>query len=303
MIGNKAELPTKTTATVGTRTFKSLSVLTALSLGALLLQSYLDSLPFSRLLLPLEDNSYQPNNTLRHFNLRSPRINGSFTAEVDDFQGVKPRPFPRWGSPGQSLPCEPLERDWDTGYVQHRPSKTGLLFVKPPKAGSTTAASVTLRIASRLAQRQSRNVTASSETTMTALPSLCKNRVQHSTTHTMGYHQRHRSRSVLWSVLREPTSRAISQFFHFHVSRRGYNATDEIFQQFLEERKELLTNFQLKYLAFHKFNEKTDPIAAMNRILRNYDFIAVSERMDESLVALQMILGLETADVMHIRYV
>lgn len=36
------------------------------------------------------------------------------------------------------------------------------------------------------------------------------------------------------------------------------------------------------------------------QILQEYDFIALMERMDESLVALQMILGLETTDILYL---
>ena len=39
-----------------------------------------------------------------------------------------------------------------------------------------------------------------------------------------------RDQSLLWAVLRDPTSRAISQFFHFHVSRGKVEPTDANFQ-------------------------------------------------------------------------
>lgn len=38
--------------------------------------------------------------------------------------------------------------------------------------------------------------------------------------------------------------------------------------------------------------------ARIRQILKSYNFIGIVERMDESIVALQMILGLETADVL-----
>lgn len=42
-------------------------------------------------------------------------------------------------------------------------------------------------------------------------------------------------------------------------------------------------------------------IAAINSILNRYDFIGVAERFDESIVALQMILGLQTSDVLYFK--
>lgn len=38
----------------------------------------------------------------------------------------------------------------------------------------------------------------------------------------------------------------------------------------------------------------------VNQILRSYNFLGVVERMEESVVALQMVLGLETSDVMFL---
>jgi hypothetical protein len=40
-------------------------------------------------------------------------------------------------------------------------------------------------------------------------------------------------------------------------------------------------------------------IQAANKILTDYDFIGITERLDESLVAMQMILGLETTDILY----
>ena len=74
------------------------------------------------------------------------------------------------------------------------------------KVGGSTVAGVNTRIASRLGQR--------------LLPgnnSWCNARWDHSSAYHMKYGRRIRSESFLWTVLREPTRRAVSQFFHFKV--------------------------------------------------------------------------------------
>ena len=43
-----------------------------------------------------------------------------------------------------------------------------------------------------------------------------------------------------------------------------------------------------------------DPIAAANQIMSDYNFIGVTERMDESAVALQLLLGLTTGDILFL---
>lgn len=40
-------------------------------------------------------------------------------------------------------------------------------------------------------------------------------------------------------------------------------------------------------------------IQTVNKILEDYDFIGITERLDESLVVLQMILGLKTSDILY----
>lgn len=212
-----------------------------------------------------------------------------------DGNGVIPKRF-KSRNPSIPLPCLELEENWTRSAVQRSPAYDGLFFVKPPKAGSTTAASVTLRIAHQLSVAQNK-------TTMTK-PQLCRNRVQHTVARMMGYKWRNKTNSVLWSVLRDPTARALSQYFHFHVSRKGIEASDESFFDYFGKREDNMRSFQLKYLSLRSYHDgKTDPVRAISSILRDYDFIGIMERMDESVVALQMILGLNAADVMYMRYV
>ena len=40
--------------------------------------------------------------------------------------------------------------------------------------------------------------------------------------------------------------------------------------------------------------------AQIDKILDNYDFIGVTDRFDESLVVLQLLLGLETSDILYL---
>ena len=292
---------------------------------------------------------------------------------------VSPRAFLPWNNGTLSLPCPPAEIDWTTFRAQRSKTRTGFLFVKVPKTGSSTGASVNLRIASRIyqrvvgiptgngtwfvetngqtrrqnARRQQRQQQRSNNRRRNQLerepvrPPLCKNRVQHANTHAMGYDQRHKTRSVLWTLVRDPTDRALSEFFHFHVSRRGHSATDEsVFRDYVQARRARFRNFQVRYLSLRKvapekgMNDKNKasndsssgdeegpsahpvslspsllslpsssssphpPVSVdtIRSIFRDYDFVGVSERMEESLVALQLLLGLEASDILHMRY-
>ena len=193
--------------------------------------------------------------------------------------GVHVRPFTRWTRP---LPCFPPENDWQQITVGKTPSRRGFFFVKNFKAGSSTGSSITLRIATNVARRYFK-------------ANVCKNRIHHGTAMKMKYIQRVPTKSFLWTLLRDPTSRAISQFFHFQVTRRGVKPTDENFLKFLNDEK--LVNKQLNYVALESY---TNEAKAINQVFEAYDFVGVTERMDESAVALQMLLGLELQDVMYV---
>jgi len=140
---------------------------------------------------------------------------------------IEPMAFEqRWKKAGSSgggpeplhLPCPPVEQDWTTGSVQRSPATEGILFVKIPKTGSTTAAGVTLRIASSTYRKQQQTTAAaasgdlggagnSTTAAASSAAGICKNRVQHSVTNEMGYEDRDRSRSVLWSMVRGERTR------------------------------------------------------------------------------------------------
>ncbi|GKY97321.1 hypothetical protein MPSEU_000690500 [Mayamaea pseudoterrestris] len=203
---------------------------------------------------------------------------------IDDSLEIQIGPFPIW-NPSQPVPCF-FEPDWNLASTQVSKASAGIFFVKCPKSGSTSGASVTLRIASKMAQRQDLNNA-----------TMCRNRVQHVPASRMSYDQRDKTRSILWSVVREPTARTLSHYFHFHVSRLHLQATDEEFVRFMRQHAEMLTSFQLKYLSLQ--NNITNPALAMQDIFQQYNLVGVTERFDESVVVLQMLLNLTAMDVMY----
>jgi hypothetical protein len=202
----------------------------------------------------------------------------------DNFSGILARPFRPWPS-NIPLPCvdpetpDPLESD-----IKDR----GFLFLKPPKVGGTTATGVQLRLSQKLAQRMNKtNI------------SMCSTSFKHGDGRT--FQHRVTGQSFLWSLLREPTARAISEFFHFKVTREKWEPTDRKFLKAMRHRK--MKNF---YLNLHAMmddagrKQVSSPISVGNSILKHYDFIAITERMEESMVVLQLLLGLQTSDILYL---
>jgi hypothetical protein len=193
------------------------------------------------------------------------QVNISYTNEMFD---VRPRVFEPWPS-DQPLPCLPPERDMFT--KKDGPATAGFLFVKTYKTASSTSAGVNLRIAKSVAERGNNQFP------------FCQARFDHAkpwNRHGTLYANRTLEESFLWAIIREPTKRAVSQFFHFQVSRAGVSPTDENFQSFL--KRDMFKNYYIRTLSMTPVHHKTiNDHTTANEILRAYNFIGVSERINE----------------------
>ena len=88
-------------------------------------------------------------------------------------------------------------------------------------------------------------------------------------------------------------SAAYSHYFYFKISHQNHTATED---DILEVLKTKHQNYQSKYLDLpssqnNKLSSSTD------RIINGYDFLAVNERMEESLVVLAMLAQIPLTDV------
>ena len=173
----------------------------------------------------------------------------------------------------------------------------GILLAKTFKTGSTTAAAVSIHIADRVATRTGLNAT------------RCQYAVHHKFSRENVAKQRDPRSSVLWSSVRDPGPRALSAYYFYRVGHKQVENTDEKAIKFLS----LVKNHQFVQLrtqrgtsadgcchTTHQIQEDSNQLYARimrEEILPLYDFIAVTERMDESLVALKMLWGLQTGDI------
>lgn len=98
------------------------------------------------------------------------------------------------------------------------------------------------------------------------------------------------------TVVRRPADRALSHYYHLFVSRSGGEAglsPEGIVQAKLHWLRKSL-DFQYKRIGGPVFGNVT-------ATLEQYDLVMVYHRYAESLVALQLLLGLDTNDILHVR--
>eukprot|EP00980_Cylindrotheca_fusiformis_P000121 scaffold21_cov107-Cylindrotheca_fusiformis.AAC.15 len=188
--------------------------------------------------------------------------------------------------------------------------QTGLLYNKMPKAASSTTSGIVLRISHNVAARFSAQHRCTSYERHLQKPGLVKK----------AFGGRDKNRSFLISSVRNPASQAISHFF-FITSRGRKSQTNERIMQYLRTAGHQMGalsdgqgGFQMEYLTHDAIprgsawrketpNRVRNPDAIhrnLEKILQDYDFIILAERYDESIVVLQLLLGLEATDVLYL---
>lgn len=209
---------------------------------------------------------------------------------------IDPRVPPRKWYANHSVPCydpvsEGVDAHWtDSRLVQKKPTDVGFLFLKLTKTGSSTAAGIHLRIATAEARRQQLQ------------SDICRVRYLHGWAGPRMYRfgERNRTESFLWTIVREPSQRYLSEFFHFEHARLGRPAEDAIIIQFLRHGRHA-NHHSIMWLSTSGYHHgHDDPHAKAAEILANYDFVAVTERLHESLVVLQLLLDIPLADILYI---
>jgi hypothetical protein len=200
--------------------------------------------------------------------------------------GLLARAFPDRPKDSWCIPAtHPEENTFRDGKWQ------GFLLVKVPKAASSTAAGLTLRIANQTG---------------------CAVQFEHR--QGIRYAERH-AESFLLGTVRRPAARAFSMAYFFIIAPLNITPTDKNIIRSLNRRRGGKTQGKGGYMSNYmslqripgKFWKPTEPTHVPNATLlidyvqdtvNSYDFITVVERMDESLTALALMTGLDLGDVL-----
>jgi Galactose-3-O-sulfotransferase len=187
-----------------------------------------------------------------------------------------------------------------------REPAVGIIFIKNTKAASSTGAGIALRIAEQVGQRLlPRQQIENSTNSLAALS--CVRNWTHAFANHRGHSHRNPTRSLLWTVVRQPSKRDVSAFYFFEHARNGVEASDQNVLAYLEAQKSGQFRYlNTQYIADNHYQPAFQHWYAAHlsgmsdilvRLLKEYDFIAVAERWEESLAVMTILWELKIQDV------
>ena len=205
------------------------------------------------------------------------------------------------------------------GYHNSKESmEAGFLYYKPKKCASTTAVSIQMRIARNYYQQlygdrhDKADISRTNHSSSVSTP-LCDMSWMHGSA--QRFRHRDRLRSLLWTLLREPTQRYISNFFFRDVSHQHRAPSDANFVQhktfagpitYYEgmSTRPLPSSLQPPALVYAKGVPQhlaTTVQQVGQEIIDDYDFIGIVERFEESMVVFSMLFDLSLADILYLK--
>ena len=141
--------------------------------------------------------------------------------------------------------CNLTKQSYDENSKKYQQQQ--LVYIKIDKAASSTLAGINIRLARKVgakvaaAQRQQQQQQDDDDSNNL----VCSHTYRHG--RASDQIEQTPQNAIRWTFLRDPAVRALSEYYHFWVSRRGYGVKYGLVQPLLQKRK----NFQLEYIMFH----------------------------------------------------
>merc|ERR1719343_667192 len=165
-----------------------------------------------------------------------------------------------------------------------------LIFIKIPKAASSTTGGV----ARRIAARHGLGCVQDSVCEWKEEPSVSAHHIRRSKFEGEGISL---TKPIVWMTsLRDPLSRCMSMYYHFRVGRKGVSDTAEDKLQYLKSAE--CRNYQWKYMCPPSICRSNDVPTA--EALDAYNFTVLADRFDESMALLIRTLGLSVSDALYL---
>jgi len=254
-------------------------------------------------------NDLAPSGGMREESRPQHSRNGDAASNAAELERLGVRiegPYESWPA-DRDLPCYPPDSNMLNGTEPLPPTDRGFVFLKTYKTGSSTASGINLRIARNVARRRQQQQQQSGREPGENFD-MCKARFDHTVASKTVLLSRDlddgERKLFLWSIVRDPATRAISWFYFFKVMEAGWQPSAEKFVEAVRRQRFMVHDHYLRF-GFLPLQEeryvpgKHDPVTVVNNILSTV-FLAVTERMEESAVVLAMLLNIPLADVLFL---
>ena len=177
----------------------------------------------------------------------------------------------------------------------------GFIYIKLPKTGSSTLSGINLRIAIENTPNKTKGTFREGEGFYGI---RCAETHRHLKAHKLKVPLRNKKLTYLWTFIRDPTDQFMSSYFHFDISRKKRTPNYESLMHYVGNQFKKHNYPQINFLTMNDYKKTDDGMSIVGDtkqmvqdILNEYDFIGVTERFDESLVALRLLLGLNAGNV------
>lgn len=221
-----------------------------------------------------------------------------------------------WHSRSVESWCASVEPNPPTPILLgHGELAEGMIYIKTYKASSSTCEGIAWSIAHHVGQRrqQRQNLHDSgpnknNKNNHSTFHAVCKAYTRHEFANNRMHARRHPTKSLMWSFVRDPAARDLSQIYHFAIGRK--NETELTPTHMKKRMQTLIKGHQTRYLVPKKTSRaplwplhelrtnRTDLVLYMkSQIFENYDFLGITERMSESLAVMVLLWDLEPRDV------
>lgn len=172
--------------------------------------------------------------------------------------------------------CIPMNRSIWKDIPDSGQDVRGLLYIKSHKASSSTAEGINVALAHHLAPVSQMK---------------CEHYNRHAFANERWHARRNRTASLLWTLVRHPRARDVSQVYHFRVSRQGMDPQSPAMLDALQRQKSVQANY-IGIESIPRGSEKRKDLLVrwmQTKIIKAFDFIGVTERMETSLAVMSLL--------------
>jgi len=171
-----------------------------------------------------------------------------------------------------SLPCEE--------YNRHNPE--GVYYIKIPKTDTYYWSTVAYRSAMKRDKK-------------------CFVHAEHADAYELNLRNRNIRKSFAFTFIRNPKDYVLKTYFYFKVTKNGEKPTATSIQEYSRDYGNKQSDFMMCEANKRVYEKRgirgADDLA--KAIASEYDFIGLVEKQDESLVLMQLLLGLDTEDILY----